>query len=199
MARSRKTKSTRRSTRRVKIPRGVLMVERVGITTVPKAATTAGGGLYLNHQLNNFLGASDITSLFQEYKIDKIRLTFRLTNAPNNNASFPTLYIAPQSFNYLGAAPASSGEVWQFKGLKSYQYGPSALSFSEDYFPTYAHDVNTSAGIGNVVRAGWLSVGASAIQHMSAVYWIDRYDVPTNNSHNIELEAKLFVSCKNPR
>jgi hypothetical protein len=177
-------------------------VSRVSITSVAKAATTAGTGLYLTHSLNNFPGVGDITSLFQEFKIQSIKLTFRLVNAPNNNAAFPTLYIAPQRFNFVqpGAVPTSVQDVWQFRGMKTYQFGPTALSYSQTFTPHYSLDVNNQAlSTGEVRKAAWLGAAANAVNHASAVYWIDRYDTPTNNSHTIELETVLVLKCRGPK
>lgn len=186
--------------RKRSVDRGlVLTVPRTSITSVAKAATTAGTGLFLTHSLNNFPGVGDITSLFQEFKIQSIKLTFRLVNAPNNNAAFPTLYIAPQRFSFVqpGTVPTSVQDVWQFKDLKTYQFGPTALSFSHTYMPHYSLDVNNQAlSTGEVRKAGWLGAAANAVNHASAVYWIDRYDTPTNNSHTIELETVLVIKCR---
>lgn len=195
-------RNKRRSTkkRRMRRSKGLeLTLSRTTITSVPKAATTAGTGLYLTHQIANFPGASDITSLFQEFKVQSIKLRFRLVNAPNNNAAFPTLYIAPQKFFFtsLPVAPSASSEVWQFRGLRTYQFGPNALEFSCTYVPHYSLDVNNQGlAQGEIRRAGWLAAGATAVNLASAVYWIDRYDTPTNNSHTIELEAMVVLRCR---
>lgn len=189
--------------RKRSVDRGIILtIPRTTITSVAKAATTAGTGLFLTHSLNNFPGVGDITSLFQEFKIQSIRLTFRLVNAPNNNAAFPTLYIAPQRFSFVqpSTVPTSAADVWQFKGMKTYQFGPTNLSFSQTYMPHYSLNVNNQAlAQGEVRKASWLAAGANSVNHASAVYWIDRYDTPTNNSHTIELETVMVLKCRGPK
>jgi hypothetical protein len=90
-------------------------VQRAIVLTRTKVA--ADTGQYSSIRLVDFPSVSDFSSLFQYYRITKVSYTYTLVNAPNNNATFPTLYVAPQVYATSGA-PSSRDEVMQYQGLQ---------------------------------------------------------------------------------
>lgn len=196
---SRKNRSRRR---RAVIPRKVMDLagptvsfHRKDTITLPKTAGDSGNALWTT--LSSFT-SSDIVSLFSFYKVTQVKLTFRLVNAPNNNANFPTLWVAPRQFSIL--APTSLDEVQQYNGVRSYQFGPSKNSFSMVFKPAIQLVTRTSgvAAPGATMPMDWIATDNDTAAFIFAVYWLQRYST-TDSTHTIELDYDLSVVAKQPR
>lgn len=196
MARRRSTKRVRTRNRRQ--PGGeVHKLRRMFVQNINKVA--ADSGTYYRSILADFPGASDITSLFTDYKITKLRYTIRLVNAPNNNANFPTLYFAPQSYVYNGSSPSSASEVFQFKNLRTFQFGPSNLSTKLTVRPRVSVDVNNLVNSGIPMASPWLNTANNSVPHIGIVWWISRYNSTTDTTHQLELQVDAWISARNSR
>jgi hypothetical protein len=149
-------------------------------------------------KLDDYL-SSDVQSLFQVYRITKVKLTFRLVNAPNNNAAFPTLHIAPQRFTTT--SPISLDEVRQYDKLSVFQFGPSKVQYTRTFVPGQRLTCDTVAGqvAGNISTPVWTStVNADAINPF-AVYWLQRYNTTSAPTHDIEVDFDATITAKGPR
>lgn len=192
------TKSKRTNAKRSRVPRGVksperIVVERQIIQTVSKVASDSGN--YRAYALSGFPDA-DIVSMFQEYRIRSIKLSWMLVNAPNNNASFPTLYVAPQHI-FTGSAPTSRDEVIQYRGIRNYQFGPANVTFTKSFTPYVPIDAATSGK--KFTPSPWLSTTTDAIAHYTNVEWISRYNSTTDPTHTVELLAHAVIECRYTR
>lgn len=166
---------------------------KTSVTTLTRPATDSG--TYRSVTLSGLPGSADITSLFEYYTITKVQYIYTLVNAPNNNANFPTLYVAPQLISSSGTA-LSRDEVLQFNNVKVHQFGPSNLSFSITVKPKLQLDANgTNAA---VESGGWCSNAASAIPYITIVDWISRYSV-VDPTHTIDLVTKVHLQAKRTR
>jgi hypothetical protein len=185
---------------KTKVPRPIrragnfITIERELIAPISKLA--ADSGLYRSFTLAQFPD-SDIVSMFQEYKIKKIRLSWMLVNAPNNNADFPTLYTAPQHHFASGAPPSSRDEVIQYKGIKHVQFGPANVMYSHTYVPFVPLDASTTGK--HFVPAPWLSTTTDTVPHYTSVEWISRYNSTSSPTHTLELIAHVVVEARGTR
>jgi hypothetical protein len=174
---------------------GSIVFTRKFITT--RAKVGADTGTYLGFNCSQFLN-SDIVSTFQEFRIKSLRLSWVLVNAPNNNANFPTLYVAPQHIS-LGN-PTSRDEVIQYKGVKHYQFGPANLEYSQTYVPYVPLLNNSSASAGRQFqRSPWISTVTDLVTHYVAVDWLSRYNAAPDSSHTIELIVSAVIECRGTR
>jgi len=169
---------------------------RVDTITLPKSASDSGNALWTT--LSSFT-SSDIVSLFSFYKVTNIKCVFRLVNAPNNNATFPTLWIAPRQFST--APPSSLDEVQQYNGVKSHQFCPANLKFEANYKPSMQLSTRTATGVGNgsTVPCDWISTDLDTVALFFAVFWIQRYNTAPDSSHTLEIDYTLTVAVKQPR
>lgn len=157
--------------------------------------TTDGGGTSLIRLSS--LNASDILSLFSEYRILSATVTHQLVNAPNNNASFPRLHIAPRGFT--NTSPANRDEVLQYNGVKMYQFGPANISVVYKYKPyVWLDAVGTSTGK-QVVASPWLATDSDSVAHNLAVFWMDRYNSTSDPTHTIEVVLDVVLEARGPR
>lgn len=176
------------------VPGTVVTLHRRRIVALTKSASDSGQGY--SFRLTDFADA-DIISLFQMYKITSVRLTFRLVNAPNNNATFPTLHLAPNNFSDV--TPTSIDEVRQYNNLSVYQFGPSKVQYSRTFTPSQLVDlVGTTAGRG-VMPPTWTAITNDTVIHLCAVWWLQRFNTTSDPTHTIELDTDITVQCKGPR
>lgn len=164
------------------------------VGTVGKSVNDTG--LYQSFKLSDF-PTSDVVSLYSDYKILKFIVTYRLVSQPNNNSNFPTLYIAPQHVA-SGTAPTSRDEVVQFKGVTSYQFGPSTMSYTRVFKPHMWLD-STGVTLRAVIPGTWCSTTSDTVPNFSHVYWLSRYNSAIDNSHTIELEVKAVIATRGTR
>jgi hypothetical protein len=171
-----------------------VIIERELIATISKSASDSG--LYRSFTLSQFPD-SDIISMFQEYRIKKITLTWMLVNAPNNNADFPTLYTAPQHYFASGLPPASRDEVIQFRGVHHVQYGPANITHKVIYVPFVALDAATTGK--KFTQSPWLSTTTDSVPHYTSVEWISRYNSTSSPTHTLELVAHATIEARHTR
>ncbi len=163
--------------------------------TVPIAKTASDSGLFRSFKLSDFPN-TDIASLFSEYKITKLKIQYLLVNAPNNNATFPTLYIAPQHYA-TGTVPSSRDEVIQFRNSTLYQFGPSKVISAYNFKPMVPLDANVTGK--RFVRSPWLSTTDFTVPHFTNVEWISRYNSTSDPTHTLELVVSATVLCRGTR
>jgi len=157
------------------------------------AKFTGDSGIYRAWSLSDF-PSSDVISLFQEYRVKWVELTYQLYAQPNNNSNFPTLFTAPQKWNNSAGTPSSIQEVQQFQNVVTHQFGPATMTRVFRFKPF--------AFIGGeklLATSPWLSVSADTVKHMTNVEWLQRYNSATDNSHTIQLSARLCVELRKTR
>jgi hypothetical protein len=190
-------KNKRKSGRKTCVPRSLrsnnIVVERKSFAAIVKSPSDSGN--YRSFLLNSF-PTSDVTSMFQEYRIRSLTLTYALVNAPNNNASFPSLFVAPQHI-FAATLPTSRDEVIQYRGSQAYQFGPSRVSYSKTYTPYVSMDANTTGR--RFIPSPWLSTSSDAVPHYTNVEWISRYNSTSDPTHTIELWVHALVDCRYTR
>jgi len=172
---------------------GTHVIQRVWNGVITKSATDAGS--YRSVALGVF-PYSDLASLYTEYRITNLEFHYLLVNAPNNNASFPTLYTAPNMFLSAGGA-ANRDEVTQYQGVKVYQYGPSSVHAIFNYTPI-VQLITAGVGTSNV-RSPWLNTASSNVPHLTNVEWIDRYNSTSDPTHTLQLTIKATIECRGTR
>ncbi len=182
-----------------KVPRPMaeqqIMLHRRVISTIAK---TAGDTGYAYSITLSDLNASDILSLFSEYKIVSVVARHQLVNAPNNNATFPRLHIAPRGFSVTN--PTSRNEVLQYNNLRQYQFGPANISYGQTFAPYVWVDAVATSGTGKeVVKSPWLATDSDTVRHNYAVTWIDRYNSTSDPTHTIELLLDVTLIARRPR
>jgi len=169
-------------------------VHRYVVADIGQGAGTVDRGIYRSWALSEF-PYGDVSTMFQEYRVFAFELTYQLYTQPNNNARFPTLFIAPQAFtNTAGASPATRDEVVQFLGVKTHQFGPANLTYKVRV------PAKTFIGAERILRTSpWLSIGADGVRHMAVVEWISNYNAGADSSHVIRLSTKAILQFRKTR
>lgn len=195
MAKERKrARTTRRKSSKMSMVTRTTPVHRYLVADIGQGAGTVDRGIYRSWSLSEF-PSGDVSTMFQEYRIVAFELTYQLYTQPNNNARFPTLYIAPQSFtNTAGASPPFRDDVVQFVGVRTHQFGPANLTYK------IRVPARTFIGAERVLRSSpWLGITADTVRHMGVVEWISNYNTGTDNSHVIRLSTKAIFQFRKTR
>lgn len=194
------TKSRSRVRRKSAIPRGipgnVTQFTRKTTFAIPKGTADAGRVIVLT--LADFASA-DMVALFGLYKIKHFKVTWRLVNAPNNNATFPTLHVAPQTYSIV--APASLSELQSQTKVTTFQFGPTNVSYSRSFHPGIIMDASgTGTGQVNVASSEhWLTVFNTAVNHIACSYWVSRYNSTADPTHTLEYDVEAVLALKSTR
>jgi hypothetical protein len=133
---------------------------------------------------------------FTEYRIVNIKLEYQLYNQLNNNSLFPTLFIAPQHWAE-SATPGSFNEVAQFKGIRTFQFGPSRPIYKQSFKP-YVNMVTTGPAR-HAVASPWLTTSSDLAQHLTCVDWILGYNTTSAATHTIRLVVTANFEFRGPR
>lgn len=169
-------------------------ITRIWTSNVPKTAGDSGVNRSFN--LNTF-PTSDIVSLFQEYKFKSFKVQYTLVNAPNNNADFPAIILAPQRYNIGGVSPASRDEVLQYKGVTIYQTGPSRVQMTKVYKPMIQMATSGSGWVN--APSQWLNTQTGSVPHLTHLEWIDRYNSTSSPTHTIQILVTATIECRGTR
>lgn len=185
-----------RKSRRVsqpKLPGAEITVHRRFSFALGKTATDTGRVLSTN--LGDY-SASELAAVFQYYRIRKVKVSWLLVNAPNNNANFPTLNVAPQNFTFI--APASLLDMQQYDKLRLYQFGPSKVMYSHTFIPANQLQTDATAGTAQAIFPGgalWMSTNNTTASYTLGSYWLERYS-NVDVTHTIQITFDVTVSFK---
>jgi hypothetical protein len=164
----------------------------------PLAKASADTGYYLATKLSDMVN-TDITNLFQEYRITNIQFRFRLPNQLNNNADFPTLYYAPYR-QTPSSTPSLVSEITQIQGCKTFQFGPANTTVTFATKPyTLAGNLATS-GPGHCLQQDkWFSTESVNVVNQSFAIFVVRYNTTSSPTHTLEYDMTYTVECRGTR
>lgn len=203
--RSRQTRSRRRARvpagRRARLPRGMTLpggVYKFKRTSYNPALITAGildiaGASAFN--LNLVPNASEFTSLFDQYRIDKIVWTLM---PRGNSAEQGTNNTNTKIFSVLDyddeTAPANLNTLLQYPNVK-------CTTLSRDHkrtlVPKFATQTYISAvATGYGARTGWLDCDNSNVPHFGVKYFIQ---APGAGTQVIDVKTDFYLSFKGVR
>lgn len=178
------------------VPGNVTQFTRKTTFTIAKAAADSGRVVVMT--LADFASA-DMVALFGLYKIKSFKVTWRLVNAPNNNATFPTLHVAPQTYSIV--APTALSDVQNLTKCSTFQFGPTAISYTRHFTPGIIMDAaGTGTGQVNLASdANWLTVFNTTVNHIACSYWVSRYNSTTDPTHTLEYDVEAVLALKSTR
>ncbi len=162
------------------------VIHRKYVVDIVKGTGSVDTGLYRNFTLATF-PTSDVTSLFTDYRFKWIEIQYQLYSQPNNNSNFPTLYVAPQHLINTLTPPANRDEVLQFRGVKTFQFGPANMTTKYRYTP------HIKTADGQIFRSPWISIANTTVAHMTNVEFLSKYNLATDNSHTLQINVLACI------
>lgn len=201
---------------------GALMSTRqmvIGQFTQQTGVTTATGqGNYLiQNGSSSVLGqisfcladlnqVTTLSSLFDRYRIDKVKLRFSSRNpaaspfniaSPNNTV--PQVYVAVDRDD--STVPASTQSLTEYDNSLVV---PGTCSFDLDLIPSIVSTIANASSVAtsSVIRRSdeeWLDIAATTIPHFGVKFGITALAVSTTAAWYWDIEAWYYVSFKNIR
>jgi len=184
----------------------------VGNTTLTTPLSIgADTGFAITPALQDLPQASTLTALYDQYRLWRIRMTFRLINNNDNSTaqtstgsstnpttSFPTLWIVPDHDDSSAPTLASIKEYSRVKqfvlrpnSLIKYSFRPNVLSQLYDGAITTAYKLEKPGGV-------WVDCSQTSVPHYGLKFFVTLNGQPMNASYPyiVQIEAKYHVAMK---
>lgn len=160
---------------------------------VGSTLTDTFGGIYF--RLIDVPGSSEFTSLFDQYRIDKVRVRFmpRANSAEvGTNQGMVKLFTA---IDYDDISPAASiQDLLQYQNCR---FQPTTRMSSRTLKPKHAVEVYQSAvSTGYGMRTGWLDVANPSVQHYGIKWALQQLPA---GAQTFDLHIQYHLSFKNVR
>lgn len=172
-----------------------------GGITIPSTAATTQYFAY-TFSLSQIVNASEFTSLFDQYRINRIVMRFRLAVDTANYVGVPT-GIVPRMFWFIdyddATAPASLNEFRERPKCKQTTlsaYKPTIVKFTPAVLVT-----GYESGVSSMYMPKfkqWIDIADPTTQHFGVKFAIDQF-AENVTPFNVEIETWFYFSCKNVR
>lgn len=168
------------------------------VTTIPMTQTSVG--VAQSFQMDRVINAVEFQNLFDQYKIWKIVLEFKLQSNPYlaaSNPTFPTLYVcndhddtsAPTLVNIKERA-LTRRYVMRPNSIVRWTLRPATLAESYRSAITVAYTPNFNK---------WLDITNMDVPHFGTKWVLDNDGVAATVDIVMKMEAKYYFSCKDVR
>lgn len=151
---------------------------------------------------------TDITTLFDNYRIKKVRLMFSYSSSDSNvnlagqsSMSLPLMHYAIDTDT--GNAPANEVAVLQNEKVKSKRLGDGI--FYLDVYPRARAVVGTgttgsTAAVGGLLpKNTWLDCDTTDVMHFGVQAWMRHWPLPNASAYQaaLTMTPKYYIECKN--
>jgi len=148
---------------------------------------------------------TDLTTLYDQYRIDKIQIKFIWMNNANStgtNYVSPLLQVATDYDDIV--APTNNTTLTQFSNFKLWPLGNKSQSqYTHSFTPKVSEattTVNVGGTTGTVLRGpSFINTETPDVTHTGfKVYWDVPSDYQSNaiSDGNIQIDIKYFLTCK---
>lgn len=137
-------------------------------------------------------GVTDFSNLFAYYKINKMKITWRLANCPADATIFPTVYswknMNPAAISFTGP------QLNQIQRVYKYQTSSDDRTFSHTFVPYNLNVVYNGTNNANQIQYNaWQSINDTAVQYFGLAYFIENFGQTGNATGDIQLFYDIEV------
>lgn len=181
------------------------------IASLPTSAFTADTGSIqgtaavagaLSFQLDSVLQKTDLTNMFDRYKINGVKLDFLFQQNTSDMAGGSLLPVMWGSYDFDDDAPPTTREQIQVKGYCRQRVLNANRNFSIYVKPRILRQAATASGpdISTSDRAPWINSTQSDVTHLGYKFWIDNWlGVPASDSPAkamLTIQPTYYLSLK---
>lgn len=174
----------------------------------PVNGVNSSGGIWY-FKLGSVPGYTEFTSLFQKYRIEKIKLIFNLVETTSNSSIQPTLYIA-KNLEPTNTTIPTQAIMEQQSGCTIMQFSNEHRTFTKSFYPYIATRTLTSSSAASDVieftdrrRSFWIDCNdtatgvGSGVVHHGIKWWLDFHtNVLDPTDFQIEVNAEYHLAFK---
>lgn len=145
--------------------------------------TTSGVSMV---RLADFPSLTDFTNLFSYYRINKLKVCWRVANCPADATIFPTIYswknMNPSAITFTGP------QLNQIQRVHKYQTSSDDRGFTHSFIP-YNLDVvyNGTNSANQIQYNAWQSMNDTAVQYFGLAYFIENFGQSGNATGDIQI------------
>jgi len=152
-------------------------VRSSAVANLTKAATDTGYNF--NFVLSSLPNVSELSSLFDQYRVDWFELNFLWQNS-TAAVQFPTMYIA-QDWDGVASAPTVYTDVFQYASMKVVAFAATQRIFS---IRVVRPGINVSSGTATnamFVRAPFVDLSDPNEPHYGPVAFVGQFSTAVNS------------------
>lgn len=168
------------------------------------AATTYQFGASMAFRLNNVPGYTDFTNLYDQYRIDKVKVRFLpLTNSATpiqNGGILPTVFVDVRHDS--STVPANMNALREAQGIREYRLDrPFTVSLRPKWISTVGDPLQTAV-IGAAPRTGWIDTGYYAANHFGLGLWFSNLNLASTLDDvytMVRIDITYYLSMREPQ
>jgi hypothetical protein len=147
--------------------------------------------------LSDLGGSTDFTTLFEQYRIKKLRMI--LTCTTFNTASdvpFPRAFIAP---DYNDSAIDTAGSILQREGVITHEFTPTNPSITVEINPKIAAVIfrtGVLSGYAALPTDPWLDASYSDVPHFGFKYFLSDYNTAGTPTRRITVAFQALIETR---
>lgn len=168
--------------------RPVKLTRSFNYGTISPVASDFGGQLQvLLAQLPN---VSELTNLFQEYRIDMA--AFEVTYLPASTERYTSVLWYGNYVVNVGTPPATFDDVLQLSGQRKFAFGPDRRTVKIGFKPK----VRTSDVVVMLRSSPWISTITPSVNHLGLWYWAQHFNTTISLGAQLSVTATLSLSLR---
>lgn len=160
------------------------------------SATSDRTGL-VTFSLAQLSGYTDFTALFNQYKIPKLKITFRMTDTPTDGDPYPCLFVWKNNNDALIAGNINASYCDQVNNVHRIQFSSDHREISVNINPYILGSVYSGGYQHLPASKQWLDINSSGITHYGYAYLIPSFVGGVSTYCTITADLEAEVSFKN--
>lgn len=173
-------------------PSSLVLTRLHDLGTLAPVATDFGYALVAN--LNVLPNVSELTALFQEYRLTNA--VWDLTFIPASTERYsPTVWYANYVVDTSGAGPASLSDVSQTSGVRRFAFGPDKRILRIGFKPR----IRTSDTVYMLMTSPWITTFTPNVNHGGLWLWFQDFNATEALGARIRLTVTLTVQLRGTR
>jgi len=152
-------------------------VRSTTVANLTKAA--ADTGFNLNFNLSLLPNVTELSSLFDQYRVDWFELNFLWQNT-SSAAQYPTMYIA-QDWDGVASAPTVYTDVFQYASMKVVAFDATHRIFSMRVVRPGINVTSGTASNAMFTRAPYIDLSDSTEPHYGPVLFVGQFNTAVNS------------------
>jgi len=153
-------------------------------------------GWGFSFQLSDTPGYTELTALFDLYKITLVEVIWECTsvsaNVSGNTSCYPTLLAYPDADD--ATAPTSLSVVDQVQRMERLQFSATRNQFKRSIVPRVTNSTNTTGGTNNYavsMASPFLDCASPSVIHYGVKFWLKNYNTSFDNAVNLSLRYHI--------
>jgi hypothetical protein len=166
--------------------------------TLAKGLVDVGYGI--TFQLSSCIAASDISNLYDHYRLDKVEYYVELVTPNLSNLAYPRIVMAADWNNAV--APVSEAEVLEYRNASVYQFGPNRTVAKYTIVPRVSAEAYNSAvstGYWTPDKPVFVDTGSSFLLHYGLRMFVSDYNTTISAVPVLRTYSRFYLSVKGTR